>query len=70
MFLAAKDPVVCTSQRLKALGPPRVSPLAVEFSGRAIAVARTHQWLCGQETHTNGTGGEEEMLQKDYSGHM
>lgn len=51
MLLSAQNPGVCTSQGLKALAPLRVSPLAVEFSGRAVAEARIHQGLCGQEMH-------------------
>ena len=67
IILSAQDPVVCASQGLDTLGPPKAQ--AVEASGRAVA--RAHQWLCGQRTLTSGTGvGEEDRLQSDGSRHM
>lgn len=53
IFLSTQNPVACISQGLEDLGPPRDSLLAVKFSGRAVAVARTHQWLCGSPAPHN-----------------
>lgn len=58
MLLSVQKPAAYASQGLEALGPPKVSPLAVEFSGKTVAVARIHQWLCGHKEDWSHARGE------------
>lgn len=59
MLLSVQKPAAYASQGLEALGPPGVSPLAVEFSGKTVAAARTHQWLCEHKGDWSHGRGEE-----------